>query len=65
MLRIDPFEVMPRATDHIPEQIAMIQELENKGYTYIIENDGVYMDTSKVADYGKLMGKKHLEGIEQ
>ena len=29
-LRIDPFDVMPRATDHIPQQIAMIQELEVK-----------------------------------
>jgi len=64
-LRIDPFDVMPRATDHIAEQIAMVQELEAKWYTYVIENDGVYMDTSKVADYGKLIGKKHMEWIEQ
>lgn len=42
------------ATDHIPEQLAMVQELEKKGYTYVIEGDGVYMDTSKIPDYGKL-----------
>ncbi len=42
-----------RATDHIPEQIEMVKKLEEKGFTYIIE-DGVYFDTSKLSDYGKL-----------
>lgn len=65
LLKIDQFDVMPRATDHIAEQISMVQELEAKGYTYIIAWDGVYMDTSKVTDYGKLIGKKHMEGLEQ
>jgi cysteinyl-tRNA synthetase len=32
----------------------MIQKLKDKGYTYDIEGDGIYMDTSKIADYGKL-----------
>lgn len=65
LLKVDQFDVMPRATDHIAEQIAMIQELEAKGYTYSIAGDGIYMDTSKVDDYGKLIGKKHMEGLEQ
>jgi cysteinyl-tRNA synthetase len=69
LLRIDPFEVMPKATDHIAEQIAMVQELENTWYTYIIPDDGVYMDTSKIdgsttSPYGVLMGEKHLAGLE-
>lgn len=64
-LRVDPFDVMPRATDHIAEQIAMVAELEAKWLTYIIPGDGVYMDTSTVQDYGKLIGKKHMEGLEQ
>jgi cysteinyl-tRNA synthetase len=29
-LKIDAFDVMPRATDHIDEQITMVQELEAK-----------------------------------
>jgi cysteinyl-tRNA synthetase len=29
-LGLDLFDVVPRATDHIPEQIAMIQDLESK-----------------------------------
>lgn len=41
---------LPRATDHIPEQIALIQKLEEKGHTYIID-DGVYYDTSTFPTY--------------
>ncbi|HEX4774900.1 MAG TPA: cysteine--tRNA ligase [Candidatus Saccharimonadales bacterium] len=43
---------MPRATDHIAEQIELIQALEAKGYTYIID-DGVYYDTAKFPRYGE------------
>ena len=43
-----------RATDHIPDQIAMVAALEEKGYTYPIDGDGIYFDTSKLPDYGKL-----------
>ena len=54
---------MPRATDHIAEQIALVQTLENKGYTYTIEGDGIYMDTSKIEDYGKLMGPNYKKRL--
>ncbi|MFH1405048.1 MAG: cysteine--tRNA ligase [Patescibacteria group bacterium] len=47
----------PKATGHIPEQIAMVQELEKNGYTYVT-GDGVYFDSSKLKDYGKLSGQK-------
>lgn len=62
-LNIDRFDVMPRATDHIAEQIALVQALENKGYTYTIEGDGIYMDTSKISDYGKLMGPNYKKRL--
>lgn len=62
-LNIDPFDVMPRATDHIAEQIALVQTLENKGYTYTIEGDGIYMDTSKISGYGKLMGPNYKKRL--
>jgi cysteinyl-tRNA synthetase len=42
-----------RATDHIGEQIAFIDELERAGYVYRT-NDGLYFDTSKQDDYGYL-----------
>ncbi|MBQ6736301.1 MAG: cysteine--tRNA ligase [Alphaproteobacteria bacterium] len=51
----------PRATDHIKEQIELIQKLEKLGYTYEIPNDGIYYDTSKLPDYGKLGGQNLSE----
>jgi cysteinyl-tRNA synthetase len=53
VLNILPPDVLPRATDHIPEQIAFIADLEQRGYTYRT-SDGVYFDTSRQADYGYL-----------
>ncbi len=47
--------VTPRATGHIPEMIALIERLEAQGYTYET-TEGVYFDTAKNADYGKLAG---------
>ena len=43
----------PRATEHIVEQIEIIKILEEKGFAYKI-SDGIYFDTSKFKDYGKL-----------
>jgi cysteinyl-tRNA synthetase len=48
-------DVMPKATDHIPEQIELIKKLDEKGYTYVID-DGVYYDTSKFPRYGDFAG---------
>lgn len=53
---------MPRATEYIPQQIAFVKELEEKGFTYTID-DGVYFDTSKLDDYGKL-ARLDIEGLE-
>lgn len=49
-LRIIQPNHIVKATEHIPEQIALIQQLETKGYTYVID-DGVYYDTSKFEGY--------------
>jgi len=46
-------DVWCKATDHIDEQIDQVRTLEQNGYTYLID-DGVYFDTSKLPDYGKL-----------
>ena len=50
----------PRASDFIPAQIAMIQALTEKGYTYQA-GAGVYFDTSRFPEYGKL-GDINLSG---
>jgi cysteinyl-tRNA synthetase len=49
--------VWAKATDHIKEQITIIKKLKSKGFAYKI-NDGIYFDTSKIKDYGKLAGTK-------
>ncbi len=53
---------MPRASEHISEDIELVQELEKKGFAYRI-NDGIYFDTSKFPTYGKL-GTINLEGLK-
>jgi cysteinyl-tRNA synthetase len=43
----------PRATEYVDQMIALIQTLEEKGHTYLLE-DGVYYDITTFPDYGKL-----------
>ena len=50
LLNIRKPSYLVRATDHIKEQISLIQTLEKKGYTYKI-SDGIYYDTSKFKKY--------------
>ncbi len=52
-LRIEPPDIMPRATDHIPEMVRLIRTLEEKGFTY--RKDGsIYFSISRFREYGKL-----------
>ena len=55
---VDKPDVQPRATEYVSEMINLIKRLEEKGYTYVIKNDGVYYDVSKFKDYGKLSHQK-------
>lgn len=48
-------DMWPRASDHIPEMLAIIEKLIEKGYAYVKES-GVYFDVEKDPDYGKLSG---------
>ena len=45
--------VVCKATDHIPEMIALIQRLEKGGHTYV-SGGNVYFDIASIPDYGKL-----------
>ena len=45
-----PPEVLCKASEHIPEQIELARRLEEKGYTYRID-DGIYFDISKFPSY--------------
>jgi len=56
-LNISLPEKMPRATQHIEEMVSLVKTLEKKGYTYKT-SDGIYFDTAKFKNYGKLSGQK-------
>jgi cysteinyl-tRNA synthetase len=59
-LNIEPPEVMPRATDHLPEMIDIMNRLVGAGHTY--QSDGsLYFRISSMEGYGKLSGLK-VEG---
>ncbi len=58
-LGIESPSIEPRASGHIPEQIALIQKILDAGYGYE-SGGGVYFDLAKYAseyEYGKLSGK--------
>ena len=61
-LGVRPATVHPKATEHIPEIIALVQKLIDKGLAYV-SRDGVYFDTEKFPGYGKLSGQ-NLEDLE-
>lgn len=62
-IELPPAPLLCRATEHIPEQIKLIQILEDKGYVYST-SDGVYFDTAKFPEYGKLSGQSLEEKKE-
>jgi cysteinyl-tRNA synthetase len=53
LLRCAMPTVLCKATEHIPEMIALISRLEQKGFTYTAGGN-VYFDISRFPDYGKL-----------
>ncbi|MGD8963770.1 MAG: cysteine--tRNA ligase, partial [Desulfobacterales bacterium] len=56
-------DIWIKATDTIPEQIALVGTLKEKGYTYRT-SDGIYFDTSKFKDYTKL-SHQDLEALKE
>ena len=53
-LNVQSAEVYPAATDHIPEMIALVQKLIDKGVAYQSEDGSVYFNVRKFPGYGKL-----------
>ncbi|MGB9681307.1 MAG: cysteine--tRNA ligase [Minisyncoccia bacterium] len=49
-----------KASEFIKDYVIFIKELEKEGFTYLT-SDGVYFDTSKLKDYGKLTGQTFEE----
>jgi len=56
-------DIWVKATDTLPEQIALVKTLEEKGFTYRT-SDGIYFDTAKFKDYNKL-SHQDLEALQE
>lgn len=54
--------VNPKATEHIPEIIDLVEKLVEKGHAYVVEGD-VYFEVSTFPEYGKL-SKQTLEELQ-
>ncbi len=53
----------PKATEHIPDMIKVIEGLVAKGYAYVIGGD-VYFEVAKFKGYGKL-SKRKLDDMKE
>ena len=53
-LRIQDAELYPKATDHIPEMIGIVQRLVERKLAYLADDKSVYFAIDKFKDYGKL-----------
>src|SRR5688572_31617849 len=53
-LRIEDAEEYPKATEHIPEMIALVESLVQRGLAYQAEDGSVYFAIGKFDGYGKL-----------
>ena len=55
-LGVNQIDYMPRATDHIPEIIQFIKDLEEKGFAYAVDGD-VFFEVAKDPRYGQLSNR--------
>ncbi len=53
-LKIIPADHYPKATEHVPEMIEMIEKLIENGYAYKSNDNSVYFKIDKFEEYGKL-----------
>jgi len=54
-MNILPPQQLPKATDHIPEMLVMIEKLIERGLAYVSDGN-VYYDVSRFESYGALSG---------
>ncbi|MEL7060252.1 MAG: cysteine--tRNA ligase [Acidobacteriota bacterium] len=52
-----PADAQPRATDHIPEMIDLVERLLERGHAYVADDGDVYFDTASFPTYGALAGR--------
>jgi cysteinyl-tRNA synthetase len=54
-------DVEPKATEHIPEMIALLERLVAKGAAYVVDGD-LYFDVRRFPEYGKL-SRRNLDDL--
>ncbi len=52
-LRVRPADAYPRATEYIPQMVALVQQLTERGHTYTVDGS-TYFKVASMPDYGKL-----------
>ena len=57
-LRCDSVNLYAWATHYMPEIIAQVRGLLDRGFAYVAPDGSVYYDTAKYTDWGKLSGQK-------
>jgi cysteinyl-tRNA synthetase len=62
-LRVERPETIARATEHIPQMVALIERLAQAGAAYKVEDGSWYFRLAAFPEYGKL-SKKDLSGME-
>jgi cysteinyl-tRNA synthetase len=55
-LGVEPPDVEPKATEHVPQMIALIERLLTAGVAYVVEGD-VNFEVRRFPGYGKLSGR--------
>jgi cysteinyl-tRNA synthetase len=55
-------DVEPKATEHVPQMLELIERLLKRGIAYVLEGD-VYFEVRRFSTYGKLSGK-NLDELE-
>jgi len=53
-LRIQPAEEYPRATEYVPQMVALVKRLVDKGVAYQAEDRSVYFAIDRFPSYGQL-----------
>ena len=57
-LNVRRADIYPRVSETMDDIISMIQTLVDKGFAYVLDNGDVFYSVEKIANYGKLSGRK-------
>ena len=52
-LRVQPADAYPRATSYIPQMVRLVERLDQRGHTYVVDGS-TYFRVASLQDYGKL-----------